>query len=321
MRNVWPAALLLVSVAFAVVSTLGPRSALAQRRGDSRGSGASAEAEARRHFESGAAMFQLENYEGALIEFQESYRVRPVSVVLFNIAQTFKLLYRYTEAIDAYEEYLRTEDQIPADRRQAVRSTIAALRRAVSPITFDVDVDGTAITIDGRDVGRSPLGEPVRLAAGTRHIQAERDGYVTVRLELAVVGGRARTVRIQMPPADTAATLSVRSSQPAARVRIDGLDLGQAPVERSLGPGGHNVEVVADGFLTFRREILLTARQRRELFADLERERSLFERWWFWTGVGAVVVGSVILAVALSSGGQRDPICGGLGCTAALTAP
>ena len=317
-HQAWPAALVLVA---STVLALAPERALAQRRGDARGSAAAAEADARRHFESGAAMFQLENYDGALAEFQESYRIRPVPVVLFNIAQTFKILFRYTEAIDAYEEYLRTEEQIPADRRQAVRRTIADLRRAVASISFDVDVDGTMISVDGREVGRSPLGEAVRLAAGTRRVQAEHDGYVTVRLELAVVGGRSRTVRILMPPADTAATLHVRASQPGSRVRIDGLDLGDAPVERSLGPGGHMVEVVADGFETYRRELVLTPRQRRDIVAELERERGLFERWWFWTGVGAVVAGGVILAVALSSGGQRDPICGGLGCTAALTAP
>jgi len=296
---------------------------LAQRR-DPRHAGSpdDGEAEARRHFESGAAMFQLENYDGALTEFQESYRLRAVPVVLFNIAQTLKLLFRYAEAVDAYEGYLRTEERMPADRRAAVRGTVADLRRAIAPVTFDVDVDGTTLRVDGREIGRSPIGEPVRLAAGTRRIEAERDGFVTVRIEIALAGARARTVRIRMPPADTAATLRVRSAVTPATVLIDGLEVGVAPVERSLGPGGHTVEVQADQYETFRREIVLSPRQRRELVADLARSRSLFERWWFWTGVGAVVAAGVIIGIAASSGGERDPVCGPvLGCAVALTAP
>ena len=34
----------------------------------------------------------------------------------------------------------------------------------------------------------------------------------------------------------------------------------------------------------------------------IESNESLFSKWWFWTGVGAVVVGAVATTVALTSG-------------------
>ena len=33
----------------------------------------------------------------------------------------------------------------------------------------------------------------------------------------------------------------------------------------------------------------------------------IYTRWWFWTGVGVVVVGAVVAGVALSSGGSAGP--------------
>jgi tetratricopeptide (TPR) repeat protein len=38
-----------------------------------------------------------------------------------------------------------------------------------------------------------------------------------------------------------------------------------------------------------------------------EVARPIHEQWWFWTGVGAVVVGGVVTGVALSSSGSPGP--------------
>lgn len=35
----------------------------------------------------------------------------------------------------------------------------------------------------------------------------------------------------------------------------------------------------------------------------------VYARWWFWTGIGAVVVGGVVTAVLLSHSGQKSPAC------------
>jgi len=35
----------------------------------------------------------------------------------------------------------------------------------------------------------------------------------------------------------------------------------------------------------------------------------VYARWWFWTGVGAVVVGGVVTAVLLANHGSKSPTC------------
>ncbi len=45
---------------------------------------------------------------------------------------------------------------------------------------------------------------------------------------------------------------------------------------------------------------------------DGEHGGSVFGEWWFWTGVGALVVGAVLVGVLVSSGGEPDPVQGNL---------
>jgi len=41
----------------------------------------------------------------------------------------------------------------------------------------------------------------------------------------------------------------------------------------------------------------------------LEDEAPVYKKWWFWTGVGAVVAGAVVVGIVLSSGGSSRPGC------------
>lgn len=36
----------------------------------------------------------------------------------------------------------------------------------------------------------------------------------------------------------------------------------------------------------------------------------IYEKWWFWTAIGVVVVGAVVIGVAAGSGGTEDPVQG-----------
>ena len=60
-------------------------------------------AEARRHFENGLALSdeQTKDYQGALVEFEASVKLFPTKAGLFNLAQCYRRLSRYGEAIAA----------------------------------------------------------------------------------------------------------------------------------------------------------------------------------------------------------------------------
>ncbi len=108
----------LLAVTIAVVAALFVTSATAR-------AGADDEA-AKVHFLSGQAYYDQANYQDALREFNEAYRISNRPALLYNVALCHERLEHYAEAIAALEQYLvRSPD---ADDRVTVESRIKNLR-------------------------------------------------------------------------------------------------------------------------------------------------------------------------------------------------
>ena len=63
---------------------------------------------ARKHFESGAAYLQQSDYESALREFENSYRLSPRPEILLSIATVHERTGKLDDAVDALNRYLET---------------------------------------------------------------------------------------------------------------------------------------------------------------------------------------------------------------------
>ncbi len=286
--------------------------ASAQRRGATAQRARTAHTEAREHFYDASVLYEQGNLDGAVVEFEASYALEPLPVVRFNIAQCLKGLYRYAEAADEYTRYLTDSQSVPAERRAAVRATIAELRSLIAPITLSVEPAGAEVRVDGRTMGTAPLAAPLQLTAGRRVLEVVLDGHVTVREEIAVIARRARTIRVRLARQETAGTLRVRSSPLHARVRIDGLEVGAAPVERRVTAGGHVIEASANDFQLYRASVQIREQQTLDLLAQLEPEEtpSVTSRWWFWAGISGVAVLTTVLLIALWPTQRLDPVEG-----------
>lgn len=112
--------------------------------------------------------------------------------------------------------------------------------------------------------------------------------------------------------------LTLRCDVPGARVLVRDTVVATTPVAGPIriNAGPAVVEVDADGYEPFRRSVLLpgggalqvdatlTAKQPAPLEAggsSAAESRPITSRWWFWTGVGVIVVGGAVLTVALLS--------------------
>jgi tetratricopeptide (TPR) repeat protein len=84
---------------------------------------------AKKLFFSGTKHFDLGEYDQALADFKEAYRLKDDPVLLYNIAQAHRMLKHYEEALRAYKTYLaRSTDQ---SHRADVNQKIAALEEAI----------------------------------------------------------------------------------------------------------------------------------------------------------------------------------------------
>jgi hypothetical protein len=84
------------------------------------------DAEARRHFETGTSYFTEGNYESALREFDESYRLSGRPGLLYNIALCHERLGNLGEAAEHLERFLSLVEDV--DGRDALERRLANLR-------------------------------------------------------------------------------------------------------------------------------------------------------------------------------------------------
>ena len=277
-------------------------------------------AEARLHFQQGVALFKEQNYDAALAEFLGAYGISGEPVVLYNMALTFKALFRYSEAMDILERYLAESaghgHPVARERRAEVESIIAEMRSLLADVTIMLTPADAALRIDGRPTSLDVQGI-VKLPAGSHVIEAGAPDHVAGRREITVVAGTAQTVALDLDAIPHSGHVTITASQIGARVAVDGNDMGPAPVTIELATGGHQVEVMAPGFAPSRSELAVAAGQSRTVTIVLElppvaETAPFYHRWWFWAGVGvaaAATVGTILLLPERKQG----PLSGTLG--------
>jgi hypothetical protein len=86
-------------------------------------------AKARGHYDRGMGHFQLEEWDAAIEEWKEGFRIKPVPEFLYNIAQAYRLSKRNEQAVGFYQKYLRLEPKAP--NKAEVERHIAQLSKII----------------------------------------------------------------------------------------------------------------------------------------------------------------------------------------------
>jgi PEGA domain len=206
--------------------------------------------DARAHYARGLDLAGHGGYEAALEEFNEAYAASPQFAVLYNIGQAEVALGRPLEAIETFSQYLQDgQDRIPRARQQQVKDLIALLESRLAELFITTDRPNARITVDGREVGSTPLSKPVRLAPGTHRLSATSEGAPalirivtlgeaerqTLELELPAPSAKAaaaaaRAAVAEAVAAAAAATRAAAAAEAAARIATEA---AQSPAERA----------------------------------------------------------------------------------------
>jgi tetratricopeptide (TPR) repeat protein len=84
---------------------------------------------ARRHYERGQKLFNLQKFEDALEQFQKAYDAKPLPDFLFNIGQCHRNLGDYTSAIFSFKKFLKLDPE--ASNREQVEQLIDDMQRKI----------------------------------------------------------------------------------------------------------------------------------------------------------------------------------------------
>jgi hypothetical protein len=197
---------------------------------------------AKKHFDNGTQMMELEDFSGAAREFQASLSLYRTSSALFNLAMCQKAMHRYPEALDNFRALLSEfGPQLTADTRKEVDGNIATLSKIIAEVEITVNASNASVHLDGVFVGTTPLSDPVRVGAGHRRISVSKQGYATSERQIQIVAGTKEVILFDLqveaassPTMTTTTAPSAPSAAPAEYTQ-DNPDPEMLAVERALG--------------------------------------------------------------------------------------
>ena len=164
------------------------------------------------------------------------------------------------------------------DVKRDERVTVNPVLKAVQVdkkggVLVEADVDGAEVYVDG--VRHNDLTPTLisGLIEGPHVIEVRKDPALPWKQTVVVVADQTVKVKGELaatmkPPGGT---VRVISNAPAARVFLDGFDMGPAPVDlKDVQPGEHVVEVKAEGYLPREERVTVNAGTANVLKLDLQ---------------------------------------------------
>ncbi len=243
----------------------------------------------------------------ALAAYVEAYALSKEPALLYNKGRALQSLGDYPRALEELEAFEKTAPAELKGRVPGLSRMIAELRARVTTVAIACDTMGARVRLRDRSLGTCPLAPEIVVVGGRATLEITADGYFPYVRELDLPPGGKSNLDVRLASKATTGVLVVKSNVPNTEVAIDGKGFGMVPLEASLTAGPHSLELHRDGYRTAKTTAQLRAGERREIEVPLDAEGSVFGKWWFWTGVGVIVAGGVVIAVALTTEKDPDP--------------
>lgn len=256
------------------------------------------------HKDAGDRAMQRLDYQAALESYDRAYTLDPNPALLYNRGRALQALGRYPQALDQLEAF---DKQAPAELKARVPKLgelLAQLKARVSTLTLTSNVGGARVIVRGVSVGATPL-PPIRVNAGSATIEVSADGHHPFKQTVTLPGGGRLAVQAMLHSKSTTGVLEITSPVAGAHVFVNGARIGAAPAQTVVRAGEHDVLVRHEGYDETETTAVVSVGRTTRLDVPLDRPPAITERWWFWTGVGIVVVGGAVLTYALLT--ERDP--------------
>ncbi|WP_434047259.1 MULTISPECIES: PEGA domain-containing protein [Sorangium] len=252
--------------------------------------------EAKAEYEAARILFNDGDHRNAIIKFERAYELSRDPRLLWNIALCQKNLKRYTRLLATIEQLLRDAGpQLTEQDRKDAAELIEATKAYVSRLDLQASEAGATVLVDGEEVGKTPLGEPVLLDIGTRRIRVTKKGFKDVEVTEQVAGGGVVTVKATLEREVHEGRLVI-AAPPDAVISLDGRVVGRGTWEGPVPSGGHALRVTASGMVSHQSEVMILDNQTRRVEVSLlpQPKGSNIETW-IWVGGGVVVLAGALL--------------------------
>jgi hypothetical protein len=249
----------------------------------------------------GTDAFLAKDWPLALRKFEEAYAISKDPTFLFNEARTLEALQelpRAMDALDKFEELASPELKAKVVGLDDIR---IAIRQRVATLQIHANVTGAEIRLNDRVVQKVTSEQTqVRVTRGALTLSVVAEGYFPCTTPITdLQPAEIRNVHCTLASRATQGILIVKSTNGAA-VTVDGASKGFVPFEGMVATGAHQIELRKEGCEFYRTSVLVKAGETRQFDYELQKSAGLLSKWWFWTGIGVLAVGTGVTIYALT---------------------
>lgn len=135
----------------------------------------------------------------ALAIFQRANETSPSGQAMAQIALAEHALGQLVEAETHLTQALADgSDRFVRRNREALEGALEEIRSQLTDLTLTGGVDGAEVLLDGTSRGTMPLAAPLRVQAGTTHLEVHASGYLAFSREVIVNAGTPITMDVAL---------------------------------------------------------------------------------------------------------------------------
>jgi PEGA domain len=267
---------------------------------------------AKSEYEAAKLLYGDGDFAGALLKFQQAYKLSSEPRLLWNVAVCEKNLRHYAKVLGLVEQYQKLGASVmTAQDQKDASDLVAAVKAFVSNMTVKVNEPDAAIFIDDEAVGSSPLPKPVVVDMGSRRLRVTKPGFKDFEDQQPVSGAGDLEVSVTLEKIVHEARLTVAAAQ-SDTIALDGKTVGTGRWEGKVPSGGHSLRVSAPGMRSYQAELSLADNENRNVGVTLEPEPRSGLPMWVWIAGGAVVAGAAVGGYFLLKPGTAEPPSGSI---------
>jgi hypothetical protein len=249
-------------------------------------------------------------YMDAIGHYEKSYAATKNPAVLYNMGRAYQSLADFPKALDKLEEFA---EKAPADLKARVpqlEQLLTEVRGRVATMIISVQVAGAEIRLGDKIIGTTKNGQTIlRVNSGPQTLTVRHPDYFEASRPVTLAAGKIETVDIVLASRAQEALLTVTSPVTGANVSVDGKAVGVVPAQSPAKPGQHRITLTRDGYDPAETSIVVKAGEDRQVSVPMAVHETITGKWWFWTGLGVILVGGGI-AIGIIANTEKDPTQG-----------
>ncbi|WP_437292269.1 PEGA domain-containing protein [Sorangium sp. So ce406] len=148
----------------------------------------------------GLRLYSDKKYVEAEKELESAWELNPTFDVAYNLGNTKYQLKKHREAATYLSFALRNWPLVKtvAKLKPTAEQRFAESRAQVGAVAVTVGVAGAEVLVDGKAVGRAPLGGEVFVEPGEHEVEARQAGYAPASQKVTVAKGGAVEVKLAL---------------------------------------------------------------------------------------------------------------------------